>query len=178
MPQADTQPIRETARGIIIRDNQILLIRRTRQNAQGGIDNWLSIPGGGLGPGETPEQAIVRELSEELGLTVKIDRLLAVQEVEFPPDQARHYYFLCTILEGEPRILEESEEFERMQGKTANTYAVEWTKLSSPRLPDELFWAYAEAYTRFQPFKSPGPREPLYLLTTGDPAAPLTVLKA
>lgn len=178
MSLSDTHSLRETARSVIIRNGEILLIRRTRQNAQGGIDNWLSIPGGGMDPGETPEQTVVRELSEELGLTVKIDRLLAVQDVKFEPDQARHYYFLCTILKGEPRILEQSEEFERMQGKIPNTYAVEWTKLSDPGLPSELFWAYAEAFTRFQLLESPGPGEPLSLLTTGDPSAPVTVPKA
>ena len=170
--QQTSRPIRETARGVIIRDNEILLIRRTRQNAEGGIDNWLSIPGGGLDPGETPEQAVVRELQEELGLTVRIDRFLAKQDV--PADESRHYYFLCSIVEGEPRILEQSEEYARMQGKIPNTYAVEWTKLNSPKLPNELFWAYAEAYIRFQPFDSSGLREPLSLLTAGNPSAPET----
>lgn len=60
---------------------------------------------------------MVRELDEELGLKVKIERLLATQEVEYEPDQAQHYYFLYSIIEGEPRILEQSEELERMQGK-------------------------------------------------------------
>lgn len=145
-----TQSIRETARGVIVRDNELLLIRRTRQNAEGGIDNWLSIPGGGLESDETPQQAVVRELQEELGLVVKIDSFLTTQDV--PSEESRHYYFLCSIIEGEPRILEQSEEYERMQGEIPNTYAVEWTNLNSPKLPNELFWAYAEAYIQFQPF--------------------------
>lgn len=161
-----SQPIRETARGIIIRDNKLLLIRRTRQNSEGDIDNWLSIPGGGLEPGETPEQGVVRELQEELGLIIKVDRLLAVQDV--PSEESRHNYFLCSIIAGEPHIMEQSEEYERMQGKIPNTYAVEWTDLNSPKLPIELFWAYAEAYVQFEPLVSLGSREPLFLLTTGD----------
>lgn len=174
MQQTPTQSIRETARGVIIRNNELLLIRRTRQNAEGGIDNWLSIPGGGLEPGETPQQAVVRELQEELGIAVKIDRLLAKQDV--PADESRHYYFLCSIVEGEPRILEQSEEYARMQGKIPNTYVVEWTNLNSPKLPSQLFWAYAEAYTRIQPFDNSGPREPLSLLTSGDSSAPETTI--
>jgi mutator protein MutT len=173
--QQTTQPIRETARGVIIRNNEILLIRRTRQNAAGRIDNWLSIPGGGLEPGETPQQAVVRELQEELELNVKIDSFLAKQDV--PTDESRHYYFLCSILEGEPCILEESEEYARMQDKAPNTYAVEWTKLNSSKLPNELFWAYAEAYIQFKPFVSSERREPLSLLTSGNSSASETVVR-
>lgn len=163
-----TQSIRETARGVIVRNNELLLIRRTRQNTEGGIDNWLSIPGGGLEPGETPQQAVVRELHEELGLTIKIDGLLIKQDV--PSEKSRHYYFLCSIIEGEPRILEQSEEYKRMQGKIPNTYAVEWTNLNSPKLPGELFWAYADAYIQFEPLVSLGLTEkPLSIITSGTP---------
>jgi len=164
-----TQPIRETARGVILRDNHLLLLRRTRQNSEGKIDNWLSIPGGGLDLGETPQQAVIRELHEELGITVKIDSFLAQQDV--PSDESRHYYFLCSILEGEPHIQEQSEEYERMQGKIPNTYAVEWTNLNSPKLPNELFWAYAKAYAKFEPFLHSEPSKPLILLTANTPTA-------
>jgi len=163
------QPIRETARGVILHGNNLLLLRRTRQNSEGKIDNWLSIPGGGLDPGETPQQAVVRELQEELGITVKIDSFLAKQDV--PTDESRHYYFLCSILEGKPRIQEQSEEYERMQGEIPNTYAIEWTNAADPKLPNELFWAYAKAYIAFEPFLHSGLNKPLSLLTPGTAAA-------
>jgi len=158
------QSIRETARGVIIRDGSLLLIRRTRQNLEGGIDDWLSIPSGGLEQGETPQQAVVRELKEELGLTVKIDCFLAIQDV--PSDESRHNYFLCSILAREPHIMELSEEYERMQSKIPNTYAIAWTNLNSIKLPSELFWAYAEAYIQFRSFFYSSLAEPLlYSLT-------------
>ena len=171
-----TNTIRETARGIIIRDNQLLLIRRTRQNDQGGIDNWLSIPGGALDPGETPEQTVVRELREELGIFVAVTSLLAVQDV--PSESARHTYFLCTFLDdGEPRILEDSEEYARMQDEAPNTYEVEWTDLGSSNLPGQLYWAYAEAYDRFKPFIRTGIQTPLLLHTAGNTTNAKTVIK-
>lgn len=155
------QSIRETARGIILHGDELLLIRRTRQNAEGGLGSWLSIPGGGLNPGETPEHAVVREMNEELGLTVDVASLLAVQDV--PSDESRHYYFLCRILDGEPHIQEQSVEYKRMQGKIPNTYAVEWTPLNSPNLPNGLYWAYAKAYSQFLPFVHSGCREPIII---------------
>jgi len=156
-------PIRETARAVILQDDSFLFIRRTRQNNQGTIDNWLSIPGGGIEEDETPHQAVRRELEEELGVTVVVKSLLAVQDV--PQDEARHYYFLCTIQEGAPHIQEQSEEYERMQGKIPNTYAIEWTRRDSPLLPDDLYWAYKEAYEMFLPFVETGREQPLTLAT-------------
>lgn len=169
------QPIRETARGVIIHDGLLLLIQRTRQNVEGGIDDWLSIPGGGLEPSETPQQAVVRELKEELGLIVRIDSFLATQDVS--SDESRHNYFLCSTLTGEPHIMEQSEEYERMQGKIPNTYTVAWINLNSPGLPGRLFWAYAEAYIQFRPFVDSGLAAPLFLLTNGDASAPRTIIR-
>lgn len=167
--------IRETARGIIIQDNQLLLIRRTRQNDKGGVDNWLSIPGGALDPAETPERAVVRELKEELGIIVSADRLLAVQDV--PSEAARHTYFFCTTLEGQPHIVEDSEEYERMQSGIPNTYAVEWTNLDNPNLSDQLYWAYKEAYVQFESFIQDGSSAPLSLITSGDVLNPQTSIR-
>lgn len=49
-------------------------------------DNWLSISGDGIEPGETPAQAVVREMKEELGVEVDVKSLLAVQDV--PSDES------------------------------------------------------------------------------------------
>ena len=49
-----------------------------------GTDEW-TLPGGGLEPHETPEQAAVRELHEETGLTVELTGLLAVDSFTIPP---------------------------------------------------------------------------------------------
>ena len=52
--------------GIIWRDGKYLAVERPEGARMAG---WWEFPGGKIEPGETPEQALVRELQEELGLT-------------------------------------------------------------------------------------------------------------
>jgi 8-oxo-dGTP diphosphatase len=57
---------------IAIRDGALLLIRRGHAPSRG---RW-SLPGGRVEPGETPQQALVREMAEETGLTVEVGELV------------------------------------------------------------------------------------------------------
>ncbi len=57
---------------LIDADNRILLAQRPEGKSLAGL--W-EFPGGKLEQGETPEQALIRELSEELSITVKQDCL-------------------------------------------------------------------------------------------------------
>ena len=59
---------------IISRDGKVLLVRRANQP---GYGLW-SVPGGYVDRGEVVEEAAVREVREETGLEVKIDRLLGL----------------------------------------------------------------------------------------------------
>ena len=64
---------RHGAVGIIVENNEFLVIRRSPFVR---APNMLCFPGGTIEIGETPEQAVVRELSEELGLVVDSPRLI------------------------------------------------------------------------------------------------------
>lgn len=79
------------SRAIVVRNRHIALIKRQRD---GRI--YYVIPGGGMEPGETPEQTAIRETREELGLTVSIERLLA--RVIFHGKE--QYYYLARVTGG------------------------------------------------------------------------------
>jgi 8-oxo-dGTP diphosphatase len=66
--EAQGRPIRRGVIGVIADDERMLLIRRALGVAKPGL--WC-FPGGHVAPRETPRDAIVREISEELGLTVQ-----------------------------------------------------------------------------------------------------------
>jgi 8-oxo-dGTP pyrophosphatase MutT (NUDIX family) len=79
------------ARAIIVRNRHIALIKRQRDGRV-----YYVIPGGGMEPGETPEQTAIRETREELGLAVTIERLLA--RVVFRGKA--QYYYLSRVIGG------------------------------------------------------------------------------
>ena len=59
-----------TVKGIVVLNNQILLLKRVQPSSD-GLGYW-ELPGGGLEYGETPNQALVRELKEVTGLDIII----------------------------------------------------------------------------------------------------------
>jgi 8-oxo-dGTP pyrophosphatase MutT (NUDIX family) len=57
----------------IIEDGHILLVR---QYLSEGDYTWWNIPGGGREAGESEEQCVIREIGEETGLEIRVERLL------------------------------------------------------------------------------------------------------
>jgi ADP-ribose pyrophosphatase YjhB (NUDIX family) len=82
---------------------EILLVKLTYQR----IHPW-GIPGGGLNHGEQPAEAVVREMFEETGITLEIEKLLFIKT--WKPDRVGMYY-LCRIKEGVFQPSEEVSDF-------------------------------------------------------------------
>jgi 8-oxo-dGTP pyrophosphatase MutT (NUDIX family) len=89
---------------IFDQDKNIFLVKTTYQR----VYPW-GLPGGGLEYGEHPEAAVVREVWEETGLTVCIDKLLLVNS--WLPDRVGLYY-LCRITDGTFTPSDEVSEFD------------------------------------------------------------------
>ncbi|MEP4531780.1 MAG: NUDIX hydrolase [Cyclobacteriaceae bacterium] len=88
-------------RGVILREGKILLIKEKS-------DQKWAMPGGWADVGISPSENVVKEVWEESGLEVKVERLLAVWDKmkhEHPAD-LNHVYklnFLCTSTGGAPK---------------------------------------------------------------------------
>ncbi len=68
-------------------------------------DRW-EFPGGKVEPGETAEQAIVREIREELETSVEPLRLLDTIDEDYPRFHLSMQCFLCRVKEGHLRLVE------------------------------------------------------------------------
>ena len=77
---------------VLIEDGKVALIERHRAGK-----HYFVFPGGGVDAGETPEQAAIREMEEETGLRVTVQRKLA--EVHF--GLSEQVYYLVDRLDGE-----------------------------------------------------------------------------
>lgn len=83
----------------------LLTLRGAKAKNERG--KW-EIPGGGVEFNETFEQAITREMKEELGIDIAVKELLDVCS-HIIPDEKQHWVsptYICTITKGLPRIVE------------------------------------------------------------------------
>lgn len=91
--------------GLLLRNDRVLMARRSAKRRL--YPNTWSFPGGHVEAGETFEQALIRELVEELGVLVKDARLLTRLEVPSDGAQSCRFFHLYGIEDwgGEPTNL-------------------------------------------------------------------------
>lgn len=95
------QPVVSMA--IIAHDGAVLMIRRRQKE---GELLW-AFPGGAVEEGETPEEAAVREVAEEVGLIVVADKVLG--DRVHPKTGRAMVYTACTVEGGDLSVLDEDE---------------------------------------------------------------------
>jgi ADP-ribose pyrophosphatase YjhB (NUDIX family) len=85
--------------GAVVRDGQLLLVRRASRHGRG---NW-QLPGGFIEPDETIEQAVVREVEEEAGVTAEVEAVLGLRS-RYDPDSGNGVYVILLLrpVRGEP----------------------------------------------------------------------------
>lgn len=92
--------------GAVEREGRWLLCRRPLHKARGG--QW-EFPGGKLEAGESAQQALERELREELGIEIRAGEALANVEYAYPELTIRLTLLYAQIVSGEPQLLEHME---------------------------------------------------------------------
>lgn len=74
----------------------------------GDYKGQWEFPGGKIEPGETPQQALVREIKEELDIEIEVKDFLETVEYDYPEFHLSMDCFFCTIRSGE-LVLKEHE---------------------------------------------------------------------
>ena len=84
----------EVVAAIIRKEGRIFATQR----GYGEFKDWWEFPGGKIEAGETPEEALKREIREELSTEIKVDVFLCTVEYDYPQFHLKMHCFLCSLL--------------------------------------------------------------------------------
>lgn len=87
----------------IIRDGDQIF---ATQRGYGDWKDYWEFPGGKIESGETPEDALVREIREELGAEINIDSYLTTVNYNYPKFHLNMRCYLCHVINGELTLKE------------------------------------------------------------------------
>ena len=84
----------EVVAAIIRKDGMIFATQR----GYGDFKDWWEFPGGKMEVGETPEEALKREIREELSTEINVDEFLCTVEYDYPAFHLTMHCYLCSLL--------------------------------------------------------------------------------
>lgn len=109
----------EVVAAVITDDNRIFATQRGYGEFKGG---W-EFPGGKIEQGEAPEDALKREIKEELDANINVGGLLDIVEYDYPDFHLRMHCFICFLTDGK-FVLKEHEDAKWL--RKDELYSVEW----------------------------------------------------
>ena len=83
----------EVAAAIIRKEDKVFATQR----GYGEWKDWWEFPGGKIEQGETPEEALIREISEELSTEINVDELFSTVDYDYPKFHLTMHCYLCTL---------------------------------------------------------------------------------
>lgn len=92
----------EVVAAVINNNNKIFATQR----GYGEFKDGWEFPGGKIESGETPEQALVREIQEELATSISVGKLITTINTDYPRFHLTMYCYLCYIIKGKLTLLE------------------------------------------------------------------------
>lgn len=102
------------------------------QRGYGDFKDWWEFPGGKIEPGETAEEALAREIKEELSAEITVERLLKTVDWDYPAFHLTLHCFLCS-LSSEEMSLNEHEAAKWLDAESI--YSVKWLPADEDVLP-------------------------------------------
>ena len=84
----------EVVAAITIKDGQVFATQR----GYGEFKGWWEFPGGKIESGECPQEALKREIREELDAEIEVKELLETVEWDYPNFHLTMHCFICSLL--------------------------------------------------------------------------------
>lgn len=121
----------EVVAAVIRKDGRVFATQR----GYGDWKGWWEFPGGKIEQGETPEEALRREIREELQADVSVDEFLCTVEYDYPTFHLTMHCYFCSLLsetfhlnEHEAAQWLQTDELDSVQWLPADVMAVEKLK--------------------------------------------------
>ena len=84
----------EVVAAVIRRGNEIFATQR----GYGDFKDWWEFPGGKMEEGETPQEALAREIQEELNTTIAVGNLIETVEWDYPNFHLTMHCYWCELI--------------------------------------------------------------------------------
>ena len=111
------------------------------QRGYGEWKDWWEFPGGKMEEGESPEEALVREIREELSTEISVEELLCTVEYDYPKFHLTMHCYWCSLVTEALHLNEHeaarwltSEELDSVDWLPADLLVVEAIKKQTERL--------------------------------------------
>ena len=118
----------EVVAAVIQKDNKIFCAQRNLSKSMGG--KW-EFPGGKIEIGETREEALVREIREELDSDIVVDKYLMTVEHDYPTFHITMHAYLCTLEKGELILKEHNDSIWLTKEELLS---LDWADADKPRV--------------------------------------------
>ena len=118
----------EVVAAVIIKDGQVFATQR----GYGEFKGWWEFPGGKIESGECPQEALVREIREELDAEISVGDLIETVEWDYPDFHLTMHCFACSLL-SDSMHLNEHEDADWLSAETL--YSVKWLPADEGLIP-------------------------------------------
>ncbi len=102
------------------------------QRGYGDFKDWWEFPAGKMESGETPEDALLREIREELSTDIRVDKFLYTVDYDYPTFHLTMHCYMCSLL-CEALHLNEHEAARWLKGE--DIHSVNWLPADEILLP-------------------------------------------